>query len=141
MRFLKLDNMLSEPLLPKNCYICLEKCYTISPCVCQAPVHHKCLWQYNRKNGADKCTICREEFEQIFSPCLFIVGVIFTLVFLCVFYIVGGFVGEFVWKTMGMCVCEHSARSFIDVISSQTFAISSLMAFAIVGICIGGFRR
>jgi len=125
-----------EPLLPKTCYICLEECETTSPCECEAPVHHKCLWQFNRKSGAEKCTICRGEFEQVFNPCLIMIGGILALLFIGVFYIFGGFFGEFVWSTMGMCVCEHTAQQLSDIIFSQTFAASSLSVAVATGVCI-----
>lgn len=133
--------MSAEPLLPPTCYICLEECKTTSPCECGAPVHRKCLWQYNRKSGADKCTICRGEFEQVFNPCLFIVRVILGVLFFGGFYIVSGFLGEFVWSIMGMCECEHVAQTWPDVIFSQTFALSSLSVAAATGVCISAIRH
>ena len=129
--------MLAEPLLPPTCYICLEECNTTSPCKCAAPVHHKCLWQYNRKSDAVKCTICRGEFEQVFNPCLFIARVILGLISLSVLFLVGGFLGEFVWSIMGMCDCGHVTQSFSDIIFSPTFAICSLSMLAMAGVCIG----
>lgn len=127
-----------EPLLQPTCYICLEECNTTSPCECKAPVHHKCLWQYNRKSSANKCTICQGEFQQVFNQCLIIMGGILSILFLCIFYIVGGVLGEFVWSVTGMCVCAHIAQSRLDVIFSQTFAVSSLSMVAMVGVCISG---
>lgn len=131
-----IDKMSSEPFIPPTCYICLEECETTSPCKCETPVHRKCLWQYNRKSGAEKCTICRGEFKQVFNPCPYIARVIVTLIFSCVFYIIGGFLGELMWSMMGMCDCKHpESTPFIDIIFSPSFAISSLSVFAIVGIC------
>lgn len=131
------QKMSAEPLLPPTCYICLEECNTTSPCKCEAPVHHKCLWEYNRKSGAENCTICRGEFEQVFNPCLLIVG----LISLSVFYIVGGFLGEFVWSIMGMCDCAHVKQSWPDVIFSQSFALSSLSVASATGVCISAIRH
>ncbi len=45
-----------------ECYICYEKATTLSPCVCQHPVHNKCLAKARRK-GFTKCGICQDDLR------------------------------------------------------------------------------
>ena len=48
-----------------QCYVCLEACVgEQSPCVCSAPVHHRC---FATLENVKSCTICREPY--IFEPC------------------------------------------------------------------------
>ena len=134
--------MATESILSPTCYICLEECDGVSPCECKAPVHHKCLCQYRRKSGTNKCTICQGEFQQVFKLCRCILGTILTLLFICMFYIVAGFMGELIWSVTGICDCKHLyslSTSFIDVIMSSSFALCSVSMFAITGICISFF--
>lgn len=128
-----------ERLLPLTCYICLEECSTTSPCECNAPVHHKCLWYYNKKSGAVKCTICQEEFHQLrTAKCLFgtMVGVV-GLFLVSALYILCGFVGESVWHGLGICDCKDFSDTFSNTIVTQSFVASSLSLIFIIGLCVG----
>jgi len=132
--------MATESILSPICYICLEECDGVSPCECKAPVHHKCLWQYRRKSGTNKCTICQGEFQQVFKLCRCILGTMLTLLFICMIYIMAGFVGELIWSIMDICDCKHNLSTpFIDVIISSSFALCSVSMCAITGICISLF--
>ena len=94
------------------------------------------------KVGTNKCTICQGEFQQVFKLCRCILGTILTLLFICMFYIVAGFMGELIWSVTGICDCKHLyslSTSFIDVIMSSSFALCSVSMFAITGICISFF--
>lgn len=71
-----------EPLLPETCYICLEECDTTSPCKCQAIVHPKCLWAFNRKTNQSKCTICQRKLDTTWSGHCVLCIVVLILLFL-----------------------------------------------------------
>jgi len=42
-----------------QCYVCLEKCETRSPCVCEIPVHNECLVQMYQQMPRKDCSICQ----------------------------------------------------------------------------------
>ena len=48
------------------CYICLERCDTISPCACEAVVHDHCLAAY-RQEDHTTCSICKSQFTDLSS--------------------------------------------------------------------------
>jgi hypothetical protein len=128
--------MSNELLLPQSCYICMEYCNTTSPCECNAPVHRKCLYEFNMKRNKTHCTICQQKFRdsmqilKILFKCFFFTQVclIFVL-FSVVAYIVCGFVGEYTWSVLGICECLNITNTFGTTISTVYFVGSSVSMF------------
>jgi hypothetical protein len=46
-----------------SCYVCLKNTRYKSPCVCEAPIHKKCLVRMQKKMQLDCCTLCLEPFS------------------------------------------------------------------------------
>ena len=50
----------------ENCYICMEKTYSRSPCECQTPICDDCF-QIEKDRRNYNCSICKYDFK-IFFP-------------------------------------------------------------------------
>ena len=65
-----------------SCYVCLKNTRHTSPCLCQAPIHKKCLVQMQKKMHLDHCTVCLEPFydgDDSVRLIWFLLGVFFYL--------------------------------------------------------------
>lgn len=131
--------MKNELLVPKACYICMEDCYATSPCECKAPVHRKCLHEFNTKRNKIHCTICQQKFRnpihfcKMLFKCFFLTQLCLIIVLLSVFtYIVCGFVGEYTWSVLGICECLNITNTFAKTITTADFVGSSAsMSFTV----------
>lgn len=101
-----------------QCYVCLEKCETTSPCDCEMPVHKECLAKMYQQMPRKDCTICRAPIRVEYvhlkpkplpviqvqdtskSGCTYCAAVMYT----CMAYLVFGWIGKIFLLTFGIVI-------------------------------------